>query len=894
MTDPTTLAPYMYKPLPTDSSIRLITRLGTGPSGHLRLSLSTHDLDADIPTPFHCLSYTWGNPFAHGGPFKAHYDAVADDYSPKNKIPVEVDGRLLYIQKSLHDALTGLPESPYLDVLAYADGEGFTRMHAAARAGRYGLLYVWASRGVDFNGANRAGRLPMHYSAERGDGTGVAVLARAGSRRDVRDGQGKTPRDLARENGHEGVVEFLDGMSGEPDPAPRTVPRDGDGPERYVWADAVCINQGDVDEKTGQVSMMDRIYSAAACVAAWLGPADEHTEAAVGGFGILASHRERFAGSAIVPYGGDGDEANYEKAGVPRITRAQWDGVASVYQRQWFRRAWIVQEAVLPELLGLYVGGHVLSPEDVGQAAEAIRGRERRLGTSASSSRYVPRDEVGVPVEWNAAEFGKWRANLMGTKSGPREDRPAFRELFTLGRLLGDFRTFLASEPRDKIFAVYGLTNVFAPERARADYRMSVAGVYAQAARRLVAETGSLEVLLRCYGAPAASPRVRDLPGWVPDWSTAGGVSVPAGFRADDGLRFVAPRPSAGDDDPVLGVRGLRVGRVSRVGGRVSEAPGGKFMFDPSWLKLALSLREEEDGDAAADADAEDEMRERPVLTDILWRTLCMNTSSGGFYRDEPDGDGTAGSPPEGYAQQFGVFMMLLIASGLDQLAIEAAGGKPGPHIKGDILIHIQHDALADMESSLADLDALRRHDGERCLTPSRADVAGLWDRLEYTLLRITPLGSDEGPVDFTVPPGVREGRDRLVGCGVVVPGTRIWRRCGGFAGAYGTAYGGRQLFVLERVVGAEGGRRRKHLGLAPVGARVDDEVWIVPGAGAPVILRRHGGCRRDGREERAGKLTPRFDFVGAAYVHGLMHGEGVRGGDDDNDGVLLQDIELV
>ncbi|KAI9901787.1 hypothetical protein N3K66_003604 [Trichothecium roseum] len=888
MMDPTTLAPYTYKPLPTDSSIRLITRLGTGPTGHLRLSLSTHDLDTEIPTPFHCLSYTWGNPFAHGGPFKAHYDAVADDYSPKNKIPVEVDGRLLYIQKSLHDALTGLPESPYLDVLAYANSEGFTRMHAVAEAGRYGLLYVWASRGVDFNTANRAGRLPIHYSAERGDGTGVAVLARAGSRRNVRDGRGKTPRDLARENGHDGVVEFLDGMSGEPDPAPRTVPRDENGPERYVWADAVCINQGDVDEKTGQVSMMDRIYSAAACVAAWLGPADDHTEAAVKGFDILTSHREQFAGSAIVPYGGDGDEANYERAGVPRITREQWDGMASVYQRQWFRRAWIVQEAVLPELLGLYVGRHLLSPDDVGAAAETIRERERRLGTSGSSSRYVPRDEVGVPVEWNAAEFGKWRANLMGTKSGAREDRPAFRELFTLGRLLGDFRTFFASEPRDKVFAVYGLTNVFASERARTDYRRSVAGVYTQAARRLVRETGSLEVLLRCYGAPAASRRVSDLPGWVPDWSTAGGVSVPSGFRADDGLRFVAPRPSADDDDPVLGVRGLRVGQVSQVGGRVSEAPGGKFMFDPSWLKLALSLREEEEDEHAA---AEDEKRERPVLTDMLWRTLCMNTSSGGFYSDEPDGEGgngTAGSPPEGYAQQFGVFMMLLIASGLDHITIEAAGGKPGPHIKGDILIHIQHDALADMESSLADLDALQRHDGERCLTPSRADVAGLWDRLEYTLLRITPLGSDEGPVDFTVPPGVREGRDRLVGCGVVVPGTRIWRRCGGFAGAYGTAYGGRQLFVLG---GAAGGR--KHLGLAPVGARVGDEVWVVPGAGAPLVLRRREGrCEGEG-EKQAGKPTPRFDFVGAAYVHGLMHGEGVRRGDDDG-GVPLQDIELV
>ncbi|KAH8727341.1 heterokaryon incompatibility protein-domain-containing protein, partial [Phaeosphaeriaceae sp. PMI808] len=43
---------------------------------------------------------------------------------------------------------------------------------------------------------------------------------------------------------------------------------------RYVlvlWADALCINQDDLEERTHQVSLMGDIYRQAECVVAWLG-----------------------------------------------------------------------------------------------------------------------------------------------------------------------------------------------------------------------------------------------------------------------------------------------------------------------------------------------------------------------------------------------------------------------------------------------------------------------------------------------------------------------------------------------------------------------------------------------------------------------------------------------
>lgn len=49
-------------------------------------------------------------------------------------------------------------------------------------------------------------------------------------------------------------------------------------PDREValWVDRICINQKDHKEKQSQVAIMGQIYSTAASVTIWLGPADEH------------------------------------------------------------------------------------------------------------------------------------------------------------------------------------------------------------------------------------------------------------------------------------------------------------------------------------------------------------------------------------------------------------------------------------------------------------------------------------------------------------------------------------------------------------------------------------------------------------------------------------------
>jgi Heterokaryon incompatibility protein (HET) len=51
-----------------------------------------------------------------------------------------------------------------------------------------------------------------------------------------------------------------------------------EGGPTAIWADALCIDQSNVEEKTKQVSIMGDIYKSVGCVIAWFGPEGETVE----------------------------------------------------------------------------------------------------------------------------------------------------------------------------------------------------------------------------------------------------------------------------------------------------------------------------------------------------------------------------------------------------------------------------------------------------------------------------------------------------------------------------------------------------------------------------------------------------------------------------------------
>ncbi|ORY00174.1 heterokaryon incompatibility protein-domain-containing protein [Clohesyomyces aquaticus] len=129
-----------------------------------------------------------------------------------------------------------------------------------------------------------------------------------------------------------------------------------------VWADALCINQEDPDERNSQVQIMADIYRTAKRTVAWLGKGDEAQEAALRNLSRIADSAPDFGYDAppeakITFQIKTKSDLGYSK-GNPRdvLVMAAEARTDLIYKNEWFTRLWIVQETVLAKEIVVYLG----------------------------------------------------------------------------------------------------------------------------------------------------------------------------------------------------------------------------------------------------------------------------------------------------------------------------------------------------------------------------------------------------------------------------------------------------------------------------------------------------------------------------------------------------------
>lgn len=185
-------------------------------------------------------------------------------------------------------------------------------------------------------------------------------------------------------------------------------------PPEEIWIDAICINQRDLEGRNQQVSIMGDIYRKSAATWVWLGEHDEFSLMAL--ITLQKIH-------ALSAEGNDADFGSLDQLerdellanlGLPDSNSWSWFAVFAFFQRQWFRRSWIVQEATLSSCLLFRCGGAVMS----GGLIFSLFERFRRFPIIIEMVQYLGKEELRRKL---ADRPSRKRAGLESSNNEPSD-----------------------------------------------------------------------------------------------------------------------------------------------------------------------------------------------------------------------------------------------------------------------------------------------------------------------------------------------------------------------------------------------------------------------------------------------------------------------------------------
>ncbi|KAK4139497.1 heterokaryon incompatibility protein-domain-containing protein [Dichotomopilus funicola] len=325
---------------------------------------------------------------------------------------------------------------------------------------------------------------------------------------------------------------------------------------RRLWADALCINQDDLSERTSQVELMAQIFAGAERVLAWLGWEEgeegrQHTRDAIRFVHTFMEDPVRGLSDArvLLHHAGDDDEGKIRYEEQER----HWAAVKFFFEIEYFHRTWIVQE--------------------LGLAREAIL--HTALRESANANTALEMDTVDWPLVGQFVRFLDYRGASLVTHLGLMSWVPHHILMVWETKPDGtpdcDFLTGMhwtrilgVTDARDRVFGLLGhpLAVMDGQLVIHPDYTVTRGVVYTKLAAQFINKTNNLYVvnLVDHETDPSLQPRSWDpddagrMPSWVPDWhsinrTTPLDYTISAAPLEDGNIQIVDP--TTGDESHV-------------------------------------------------------------------------------------------------------------------------------------------------------------------------------------------------------------------------------------------------------------------------------------------------------------------------------------------------------
>ena len=346
---------------------------------------------------------------------------------------------------------------------------------------------------------------------------------------------------------------------------------------RFLWIDALCINQLDTKEKASQVQKMGDIYRRALKVLVWLGQAEDYSDLAMD----------------LVANMGHIDLGNIPEVIEDRDTRKAWDALFQLFRRPWWTRSWVLQEIAVARSDPLVGCGHRWLSWSYFELAHNLMMR-------SLSTRVLQTPPHTFTILCTIRDYQK-------------EMHPARR----IGPLLQETIAFEATKPVDKVFALLGLADEDDRLAIELDYSISVQQVYTQVAKYLL--RNNINTL--CFNVNSHS---YNLPSWVPDWSRFSQrwplwmpMTYKASAKCHADVRYA-------NDPCVLKVAGILVDRISDFDAvsciEIAQSPMLDSPRQEVLDNIEFTLHESIMKHPSSGLDSLD-----PSKSDALWRTLVTN-----------------------------------------------------------------------------------------------------------------------------------------------------------------------------------------------------------------------------------------------------------------------------
>ncbi|KAI6903423.1 hypothetical protein KC334_g7185 [Hortaea werneckii] len=330
-----------------------------------------------------------------------------------------------------------------------------------------------------------------------------------------------------------------------------------------VWADAICIDQGNVQERNREVARMRDVYRASANIMIWLGEASDESDLAF----------DFICGVAHAWGRGLREAQTYLRSTVPRKGVQLFRALTRLISRSYWGRTWIIQEVACGNADTLVLCGRKSTVwSDFLLTYSSFRPYRHTQPSYLSRIFQDVLQEADARVRDSYREHVRYWEWEKCDQLQSMQEQMASQACCNTTLLLHRVRRVECALPQDKVYGILGLLEKDIRSNIVVDYTLPFTSVYRMFARAYAETPDGLKILLESGQEEDLELENAGMPSWVPDLRYE-----QRHYRGNDEPEYNAHSGTQShlkwsEDSKVLYAEGIIFDTIDGVSGRLSNS----------------------------------------------------------------------------------------------------------------------------------------------------------------------------------------------------------------------------------------------------------------------------------------------------------------------------------